>query len=301
MRHYYLILAHKNIEQVALLVNTLLASGRGSICFVHFDARLSFNPDIYRFKNLVPDKTCVILEERISVTWGGFSMVLATLNLIIKALNFGNGKFDYCSLISGQDFPIKKHSEIKRLLSNSHNSEFINCEAIPRKHNWQYHNGGLDRYLYYWITDEYCVVGKPADLQRKVETHEKKHLPYGIVKLFGGSQWWTLTYDCLDYIIDFVNSHSDYVDFYRSSLIPDESFFQTIVKNSIFSDRVAKNLRFIDWKTGPEYPRVLRENDIERIVQSPEIFARKFDIKKSGIVVEQILNFLNENITCQKR
>ena len=36
-------------------------------------------------------------------------------------------------------------------------------------------------------------------------------------------------------------------------------------------------VRYIDWTTGPNYPRILNEDDFLKIKESNCIFARKFD------------------------
>lgn len=53
-------------------------------------------------------------------------------------------------------------------------------------------------------------------------------------------------------------------------------------KNNIYKYDITENdsnmaLRYIDWKTGPQYPRVLNENDFDKIKNSNCLFARKFD------------------------
>jgi hypothetical protein len=64
---------------------------------------------------------------------------------------------------------------------------------------------------------------------------------------------------------------------YRRALIPDESFFQTI----LYSDRrfklVNDDLRFIRWDDpSNESPATLTVDDLPALRSSPAFFARKF-------------------------
>ncbi|HFO6519256.1 TPA: hypothetical protein ACHK4A_005640, partial [Escherichia coli] len=55
------------------------------------------------------------------------------------------------------------------------------------------------------------------------------------------------------------------------SLCGDEVFFHTLLKHLNVTDiyhnttMINDALRYIDWTTGPEYPRMLNEKDIEQI------------------------------------
>ncbi|HFS3045376.1 TPA: hypothetical protein ACHYLD_002615, partial [Escherichia coli] len=58
---------------------------------------------------------------------------------------------------------------------------------------------------------------------------------------------------------------------YKHSLCGDEVFFHTLLKHLNVTDiyhnttMINDALRYIDWTTGPEYPRMLNEKDIEQI------------------------------------
>ncbi|GHV09031.1 hypothetical protein FACS1894160_4290 [Bacteroidia bacterium] len=65
--------------------------------------------------------------------------------------------------------------------------------------------------------------------------------------------------------------------------------FQTIIMNSGFSTTVVNdNLRYIDWVTGPEYPRIFAFDNFDELICSNKIFARKFDIHKDSAIIGKI-------------
>jgi len=137
---------------------------------------------------------------------------------------------------------------------------------------------------------------------------------------YGGSDWWSLSYECATYALRFVEENPGYKRFYKYTAAPCEMFFQTIVLNSDRARRVenydnyqkwsaersrekalsdsdmlpeeAFNHRYIDWsgeRTGErETPAILDERDWEKIKSSSSHFARKFDPQRSAKVLDLI-------------
>ena len=109
MKLAYIIQAHKGFKQLNILIDIL---SKNSDVYLHIDLK---NDYLYnRLKDhYLSQKNIFILSDRISVNWSGFSQIEATLNLLEAA----RGKnYDYITLLSGQDLPIKSHSEIIKFL-----------------------------------------------------------------------------------------------------------------------------------------------------------------------------------------
>ena len=75
---------------------------------------------------------------------------------------------------------------------------------------------------------------------------------------------------------------------FQKSYCGDEVYFHTIIYNSPFKENLNLDygltppemaLRYIDWKTGPDYPRILDDMDFDRMQKSNTLFARK--VKKN--------------------
>ena len=117
----------------------------------------------------------------------------------------------------------------------------------------------------------------------------RRRLPFDL-KPYGGSQWWCLSRDCLAYIDDFAGRRPGAFGYFRNVFIPDESIIQTIVSNSPFGERViSDDLRYVDWeRPNPKYPRTLDVTDFERIRASDKPFARKFDMRRDGDILDLI-------------
>ncbi|MEO1652496.1 MAG: beta-1,6-N-acetylglucosaminyltransferase, partial [Bacteroidota bacterium] len=77
----------------------------------------------------------------------------------------------------------------------------------------------------------------------------------------GGSTWWGLNRECVDYILDFVDENPEFVKIFKTTAHPDEAFFQTIIANSPYKDYVKPSLTYAAWP--------------EEEAQSPEIIKKK--------------------------
>jgi hypothetical protein len=51
-------------------------------------------------------------------------------------------------------------------------------------------------------------------------------------------------------------------------------------------------MRCIEWRTGPEYPRIWRADDYDHLTTSGKLFARKFDINVDERIMEKLENYI---------
>jgi len=254
---------------------------------IHVDRRSDpgefYTPRLRSLRNLV------FMKRRLPINWGGFNMVQATLNMMVKAVN--GGEKGYLVLLSGQDYPVKPASYIYQFLEENYGNEYFEHFEIPAG-VWAM-NGGMDRISYYWFIDRIGLDEsiRLYDLQKtgvRTRPYFADFIPYG------GAQWWALTQECADYILRYLAFNPIYKDFYESTYIPDEMFFQSIVLNSpLRGNAVNNSLRYIDWKTGPEYPRVLTVEDVKAMSDSNKLWARKFSGVKDPLVLDRIGEMLS--------
>lgn len=123
----------------------------------------------------------------------------------------------------------------------------------------------------------------------------KRHMPDNLKQSFG-SQWWCLNYQTVKWICDYLSEHMEYLEFYRHSLCPDESFFQTLVVNSPYDDTVNPYLHYIKWEAGKSSPEILKLQDYDEIIKSHMFMARKFDI----YIDKKIIDKLEKRIDSKK-
>lgn len=285
MKIAYLILAHNNLDHLALLINSL---NNSSISFIiHLDSKtdVDFNELSKKFQSGI---NLIFLKNRINISWGGFSMFEAILNLISHAVQYV--EFDYLSLISGNDFPLKKPEEILSDLKKFNGKEFIDYHPLPHI-QWP-GNGGTDRYKYYWMIDnlgwensEYFVYQQ--QIQQSVREFPSNLKPYG------GSMWFTITKSCSVFIYSFLMQNPSILSFFRYTLISDELIIPTIVLNSPFKyNTVRDNLRFIDWSEGKMHPKTFTISDFESLARSNAHLARKFDSALDQGIIDKLIRKL---------
>jgi hypothetical protein len=301
MRIAYLILAHKNPSQLAELVTALDSPGKTRF-YIHVDQRSADFLDSPSLKPIMDRENVFFLRDRVRVYWGGFSIVEATLRLLRKAVD--EGGFEYAVLLSGQDFPIKSNRHIELFFQSHDGKEFISYTPLPsQERDWG--PDIMERYEFYWRVDGVrCLLEATGSkrLQRwgwsaysRLTTLVYRHAP-GLKKRFlsgiapyGGPGWFAISFRCATYSLNYLQDHPEYSNYYAHTLIPDESFFQTLILNSPFRDFVVNDaLRFIDWDPGASSPRILTGEDFDRIVLSDRLYARKFDSTQSPDIIPKI-------------
>lgn len=289
MKAAFLIEAHNQPQYVSNLVKSLRCDW--ATIFIHIDRKSRLDD----FTKLIqPGANVIFLEknQRVSVHWGGFSQVRAILKLIASAMNH-DVTFDRYCLISGSDFPIKHLDAIRNEFES--NTEFI---RVDRKISGQDNNSHCKNVSYYYFMD-YPVIKNRLSGKIRRNVYDK-------INLYHGSSWWALTKECMNYISEFVASHDDYSRFHRYTMYPDEIFFHSIIKSSPFKGNIKHDFEretdlrtyfslnehgchYIDWNTpGVSVPKVMTASDVDNLINSRALFARKFQEGESDTVLQLI-------------
>ncbi len=304
LRVAYIVLAHRLPRQLARLIGQL--SDDESAFFIHLDGS-SDRRNGYDLRRAVVEALAdigagtgigagaetgaanVVLLERHACYWGNFEIVEATLEGIRAIVQSGQ-KFDRVVLLSGQDYPIKPRSQIKSYLARHPGTEFIETFLLTAPNRWTEHRGPYNAVA--------RVKRRHLHFRSRTLTlpWERAFLP-GVLP-YGGSQWWALSMDCIRHIWQYVQTQRKFVAYFRSTFIPDELFFHTIVGNSAFADRVSgHDLTFADWsQPAPPFPAIVDQTYLRALSGSPKLFARKFDSDRDPGVLDLIdRNLLQES------
>ncbi len=297
----YLILVHHQVAHFSRLVRMLNCE------WAHFFVHVDKAADLAAFKKAVPESHNVSYltgNRRIKVFWGGYSMIQATLNLLESAVDSGCSFKRYC-LLSGSDFPVKKIEHIRNSFSSD--KEFI---RIDRGINASQPDFIFKYVARYHFIDNYLLNLKTAPFQGLHQLSNRlldvipKRL-YAKIPLYHGSQWWSLTDQCIKYVLDFVRNNQDYVSFHKHSLLPDEIFFHSIVRSSPFAHKITHDFErvasleeyaasneygchYIDWQTLGEVPKVLDLTDLNALLATSALFARKFQEQQSAPLISRL-------------
>ena len=292
MKQAILITAYKNMDHLNRIVRFFDTSG--FYCFIHIDKKSSVSKS--EIEDLKAKDNVNFVSQEYSITWGGINHLKAILHLLDRALKECDA--EYFHLITGHDFPIKPVEEFNSFFEKNRGVEFLEVNPLPYK-NWE--NGGMDRFLLYNVYD--FIDGRTGmkerfakgllKLQRKLRIQRK--LPKDFPALFGGSTYWSLSRNCIEYVLNYLQTHPSFLKRFRYSFCSEEVFFQTIVMNSPLKENVVNNsLRFILWeKRNGNFPANLDESDYDSMIKSDALFARKFEYPVSEGLLKKMINYLN--------
>jgi hypothetical protein len=270
----YVISAYRSPAHLGRLVHRLHTGARTTFT-VHVDRKTS--DDVYAAMRAGVSDLDVRFLPRHECHWGGFGHVQASLKGL-RAVLEREPHPDFVVLLSGQDYPIKSNAYIQDFLERGDGRSFFLHFPLPTK-NWA--NGGLDRFRRWHLRYRGLHLSLPL----------RRRLPDGVVP-WGGSAYWIVSGRAARTIVEFVDANPSYVRFFRHVDIPDELFFQTILLNSAEAERcVDFRLHYTEWSRTPA-PAILTSEDYGQLVESPCLFARKFDPS----VDETILALIDEQL-----
>lgn len=284
MKHAYCILAHNNFNQLQNLIDII--DDRRNTIFLHIDKKVKHE---YILRGGCVSKFSKIYDvDSIDVRWGDYSLMSAEVECFKKVVK-SNIVFDRIHLLSGLDLPLKSQDYIHDYFLSFPNVEFIdfgsNIEIFKRR---------LD---YYHFFVKYIKTYKIANLMRhmllfiqKPFVHRLKNSPYTFKY---GSEWCSLS---LKAVRKIVSDYFVYKNCFKYSLAPDECYKQMI----LFSDKSFEffskgNMRYIDWKGQKDSPRTLTMEDLDSLMDSDCLFARKFNEKIDNDIISVITNYISNN------
>ena len=290
MKIAFMIQAHTEPELLNVFLDQLLDYD-GSYVFVHIDSKsISMRDKILRHERVI------ICPESFDIKWGDESLFLNTLYLLDYAFN-QEIDFDFFSLHSGQDLATRPISEFVEFLEADPQRSFIEYNRLPYR-RWRY-RGGLGRVQLKWPrafirrVPKYSVIWWLRALYvglYELGIIKGKKLPE--IDFYGGSAWFTMSRDAVSWVFQYLNNNPWFLKMFEGAFMADEIVIQTILMNSPLRDRIINdNLRYIDWSSGPEFPRTLRCSDLSEMHKPRTFFARKF----SQFVDQEVIGSIIEN------
>lgn len=292
-RHAYLIIAHNDFNILEKLIK-LIDDKRNDI-YLHIDVKAR-DFDFKLFKSLVKESNLYFIK-RGNIRWGHYSQIKCEIELLKEATK---KEYAYYHLISGVDFLLKTQDEIHSFFSKNQGKEFIHfCsdkQVEKIKFRIQYYhfvkynrtaNEKINRLS--GLFDKYTLkLQKKLKLKRKY--NENINLKYGC-------NWFSITHNLAKYVVKseaWIHKH------FKFTLCGDELFLQTLVYNSDFKNALYINdfndnyeacVRHIDWNRGEPY--IFRLEDFEELIESRQIFARKFSMSIDQDIIGKLYNYLS--------
>ena len=266
----FILLCHKDPDAIIRQAQMLTAAG--DYMAIHFDA--SAKPSHFaQIKGALADNPNVTFaNKRIKCGWGEWSLVQASLNAVEAAVDqFPRATHFY--MLSGDCMAVK---------SAKYAHEFLDSADVDYIESFDYFESdwiktGMkeERLIYrHWFnerTQPKRFYGA-FNLQRKLGL--TREIPSDI-QVQIGSQWWCLRRRTIEWIIDFTRQRKDVMRFFRTTWIPDETFFQTLVRHLIPDDEIKnRTLTFLMF-TDYGMPVTFYNDHYDLLLSQDYLFARK--------------------------
>ncbi len=278
MQIVFVLLAHNASALVARVARTMTATGHRMV--IHYDAKVP-EAEFARLRAGLADLgDRVVFARRVTVGWGEWSVVEATLNGI-EAIAEAGWEPDYVYLMSAMDYPIRDCAHLEAFLDRNRGDEFI--ESVPSDTvKWVKSGPQRERYQYRWyfnwrerprLTDQMFRMQQRLGLKRRFVRDMVPHL---------GSQWWVLSWPTLKAVME-IARQPDVLAFFRTTLVPDELFFQTLVRQVVPDHRIINCPLTLYQFTDYGYPVVYHADHLDYLTRQRFFMARKLSAHDMGL------------------
>ena len=229
--------------------------------FVIHISQIASGAHVDAIRRITAGKPNVHFLPRMQITWGGWSLVEMALNAV-RFLCLRPEGWQYFINLSGQDYPVRPLDDLRSLLAERAGTNFLQMRHISTQ---PFH---IRRRLHW-----YCLE-HAGQLRRLPIPNVRAMLTP--VEWYGGF-WGMLTREFCEWLVtsDVTKKYSRAL---RHTKIPDEFFFQTIIKQSPFAATLDGNpRRYLRFEPGASGPKTLTCADLDDIMASKAFFARKLD------------------------
>ena len=262
-----IMLVHTDFDRAAQLVRHW--SDTGCRVVVHVDSNVDTST-YDQFANALSDRADVRFCARHRCEWGTWGMVAASQEAATMLLEeFSDVGHVY--LASGACLPLRPVAELQTYLDAHPETDFVES-ATTADVPWTI--GGLDRerftlrFPFAWkkhrrLFDSFVQIQQLVRFRRAI--------PEGIVPHMG-SQWWCLTRQTLDAILQ-DPKRAIYDKYFRSVWIPDESYYQTLTR--LHARKVESRSLTLAKFDFQGKPHIFFDDHLELLQRSRSFVARK--------------------------
>ncbi len=266
----FILLCHKDPDGILAQAARLTAAG--DYLSIHFDARAP--KDWYRKlrDGLAGNLQVTFAKRRVKCGWGEWSLVDATLQALHAAVKaFPQATHFY--MLSGDCMPIKSAAYVHDVLDRE-DADFIESFDFFTS-DWIKTGIKSERLIYRhffnerrhkWLFYTSMTVQQRFGLARAVPNDLAIQI---------GSQWWCLRRATVQGLLDFTRARPDVMRFFRTTWIPDETFFQSLVRHLVPArDIRARTLTFLMF-TDYGMPCTFYDDHYDLLISQDYLFARK--------------------------
>ncbi|MGO8889268.1 MAG: beta-1,6-N-acetylglucosaminyltransferase [Streptosporangiaceae bacterium] len=318
----FLIMNHRDPAQLMRLVTTLRLELPEAPIVVHNDKfRTHIAPSA-----LDPIGNAYLLTNDEPIWWGDFSLVDAFWRSMAWMIE--QVEFDWLILLSAQDYPIKPFAKLGDYLAATGADVLLRAAPISQlsKEGFgkRFQRDKCRRYLYQyrlaatdWKSDELSSRLRRwfrrhadlfADVLNKVQpclqiSKLSDQVPWRVgfrarstpftrnEPCWFGSMWMSLSRRAAEFVVTSARERPDYVEYYRRTVVPDESATATLVCNAPELRIEPHNIHHVRWTHSRKgHPDVFVAADLPELLAAPEheFFARKFDMARDAEILDEL-------------
>jgi hypothetical protein len=266
----YILLCHK--DPAGIIARARMLTAAGDCVAIHFDGRSPRAAYDAIRAALAGHPRVTFAGRRLNCGWGTWSLVEATLVTLRAALDaFPRATHFY--MLSGDCMPIKSAEYIRDVLDRDDADWIESVDFFTG--DWIKTGIREERLIYrHWFNErtQKRLFYRSLDWQRRLGLARK--VPADIAIQIG-SQWWCLRRRTVEGVMAFIRRRQDVLRFFRTTWIPDETFFQTLVRHLIPDSEVrSRTLTFLMFS---DYgmPVTFYNDQYDLLVSQDYLFARK--------------------------
>ncbi len=266
----YILLCHKDPAGIIAQAERLTAAG--DYIAIHFDARAK-REDYDRIRSALDgNRSVAFAKKRRKCGWGEWSLVDATLQAVQAAIDsFPRATHFY--MLSGDCMPIKSAEYAHDFLDRDE-VDYIESFDFFRS-DWIKTGIKDERLIYrHWFNErtQKWLFYTSMTLQEKFGL--QRQIPEDLAIQIG-SQWWCLRRRTVEWLLEFCRKRRDVMRFFATSWIPDETFFQTLVRHLVPQDEIrTRTLTFLMF-TDYGMPVTFYNDHYNLLISQDYLFARK--------------------------
>ncbi len=219
-----IMLCHTALPRAAQVARFWLAAGCPVV--LHID-QAAPEHDLAALRDDLGEQPLLRFSRRHRCEWGSWEIVRASQDAAeVMLRDFAD--VNHVLLSSGACLPLRPAEDLLAHLNARPETDFIESVAITHA-TWIMGGLSQERFTLYfpfnwrrqrWLFDQSVEVQRKLGIRRKVPAPLEPHM---------GSQWWCLTRKTLQAILDDPD-RPRFERYFRRNWIPDESYFQTLVR-----------------------------------------------------------------------
>lgn len=262
-----IMLVHTALERAAQVARYWAEAG--SPVVIHVDARVG-RDGYQRLIDTLKDLPDVRFCRRYRCEWGTWSLV-AAMQAASEDMLRAFPQVAHVYAASGACLPLRPIAELANWLSRHPDTDFIESVNMADV-NWT--KGGLsdERFTLYfpvaykrskWLFDRLVDIQRRLRIRREFPDTIEPHI---------GSQWWCLTRETLGAILN-DPSRPQFDRYFRHVWIPDESYFQTLVR--VYARKIESRSLTLGKFDHQGRPHVFYDDHLQLLRRSNCFVARK--------------------------